>query len=125
MQLKRLIIIALAPFTSAYPTPNGNDLAANPQSTIYRLARNQAIHVIISRLDEVVGLGYLVGHRDDIIEVLEELIEFARTEIQYIIQRPSEIVMSAQDDAEFAWWVNQLRIWEGQLVLITLPAAAA
>jgi hypothetical protein len=72
-----------------------------------------------------VGLGALDGHRINRLEVLDELIEFARTEIQYIVQRPSEMVMSANDDADFVWWVNQLKIWEGLLVTVTLPAAAA
>jgi hypothetical protein len=62
MKLERLIIIALKTFTSAYPTPIGNDhlgLAAHPRSTVYHLARNEAINVFISQLDEVVGLGAL------------------------------------------------------------------
>jgi hypothetical protein len=64
---------------------------------------------------QIARMGELGDYENDrvfVYTLISELVMFVRIEIQRIIERPREFLMSPNDDYLFQWWVNHLRLFE-------------
>jgi hypothetical protein len=117
----------LATLALAIPAPVGNIVDE------YRIARIEAVANFKLEMANVINLAKngSLGHEDygndplPISELITKQIVFVRNEIQQIIQRPSGIIMTDDDEDAFIWWVYRLKSWEEILAEVTEPAAVA